>query len=149
VLKSVGRGMIGLALLGAAPFSTIAAARAADLTVVIDNLRNNKGVVTVSVYDSARTWLVDGKSLVDQYPKAHVGRVETTFHNLKPGPYAVVVMHDENMNDKMDYSLLGLPQKGYAFSQNVRPFLSAPSFARAAFTLLPQGGVIEIRMVYP
>jgi uncharacterized protein (DUF2141 family) len=124
-------------------------ASAADLIVDIDDIRNDDGVVVVSLYDSAKTWLVDGGSIADHYPQAHVGRVETVFRDLRPGTYAVVVMHDENHNNKMDYTFFGLPKKGYAFSRNVRPFLSGPSFSRAAITLTPQSGVIEIKMVYP
>ena len=57
--------------------------------------------------------------------------------------------HDQNGNGKFDRTLIGLPEEGYMFSNNVRPFLSAPSFASAGFTVPPEGRTISIVVQYP
>ena len=56
-----------------------------------------------------------------------------SFGGLAPGTYALVTFHDENSNGKFDRNWLGMPKEGFAFSNNVRPVFSPPSFKAAAF----------------
>jgi uncharacterized protein (DUF2141 family) len=127
----------------------IGAARAADLTVTVDRIRSAQGQITFSLYDNRDAWLKDNRSVVDTAVPARAGSVSVVFRNLKPGVYAVVTMHDDNGDGHMDFTFLGMPKKGYAFSNNVRPFLSAPHFLRAAFTIGTTDAAILIHMVYP
>ncbi len=43
------------------------------------------------------------------------------------------MLHDENMNGRIDYNWLGIPREGYGFSNDARGTLGAPSFEQAAF----------------
>ena len=79
---------------------------------------------------------------------AKTGSVTFKF-DLPPGTYAIDGFHDEIGNGKFKTSLIGLPEEGYLFSNNVRPGLSAPSFASASFTVPPQGTAISISVQYP
>ena len=124
-------------------------AAAADLTVTVDGIRNDHGRVYVTLFDSAATWLDAGHSLQDQSVEAHPGAISVTFHNVAPGRYAAVTFHDENGDTVMDYDIIGLPTEGYAFSNQARPFLSAPSFDRCAFEIGTRNAQISIRMIYP
>ena len=135
-----------LALLAAAAVPR--GACAAELTVTIDNVRNDKGVVRLSVYASPGEWPDKSAKAHDQVKPAKAGPVTFKF-NLPPGVYAVNAYHDENNNNKFDTTLLGLPLEGYGFSNDVRPTFKAPSFNSAAFELLPAGGVIHFSLVYP
>ena len=139
--------LIALALVLAAVWSP-AAATAADLFVTITNLRNDEGFVDVTLYDHAKGWLDDAYAVGNLTLKAHAGSVRARFSHLKPGRYAIVTTHDENGNGRMDF-VLGLPAEGYAFSNDIRPFFSAPSFDRAAFDVGAADREIAIKMVYP
>jgi uncharacterized protein (DUF2141 family) len=55
------------------------------------------------------------------------------FEDIPPGTYALVVIHDENMNGKLDTNLLGIPTEGYGFSNDAKALLGAPSFSPAGF----------------
>jgi uncharacterized protein (DUF2141 family) len=55
------------------------------------------------------------------------------FEDIPPGTYAIAVVHDENMNGKLDTNLLGIPTEGYAFSNDAKGLLGAPSFSAASF----------------
>jgi uncharacterized protein (DUF2141 family) len=55
------------------------------------------------------------------------------FEDIPPGTYAMAVVHDENMNGKLDTNWAGLPIEGYGFSHNAKAVLSAPSFSGASF----------------
>jgi hypothetical protein len=60
---------------------------------------------------------------------------------------SVVVYHDVNQNKICDKNFFGVPTEGYAFSNNVRPNLSVPSFEDCCFKF-QQDRSINIKMVY-
>jgi uncharacterized protein (DUF2141 family) len=124
------------------------AASAAPLTVTIDGIRNGKGDIRISVYTSPAEWPDHPSGAHDQVLPAKAGRVVFTF-DLPPGTYAVNGFHDEIGDGKFKTSLIGLPEEGYLFSNNVRPVLSAPSFKSASFKLPAEGASISISVQYP
>jgi len=134
--------LIALAMVAIRP------ATAADLTVHIDNIRNNLGRVFVSVFDRQETWLDAARTLADTSVIAQQGRVTVTFKNLPPGRYGVVTFHDEKNTGKFERNFLGMPLDGYAFSRNLHPFLSAPSFDDAAIALGQDDVETTIMMTY-
>jgi uncharacterized protein (DUF2141 family) len=71
-----------------------------------------------------------------------------SFGSLRPGTYAVAVLHDENENGKMDFNFLGMPLEGYGFSNDASALFGPPSFANAAFRLLPRSSALTISARY-
>jgi uncharacterized protein (DUF2141 family) len=59
-----------------------------------------------------------------------------------------VMFQDANSNGDLDLGPFG-PREGYGFSNNVRPFLSAPSLASALFAVGAGDTRISIRLRYP
>jgi len=55
------------------------------------------------------------------------------FEGIPSGTYALVVLHDENMNANIDANWLGVPKEGYGFSNDAKAALRAPSFSDASF----------------
>ncbi|HEX5514928.1 MAG TPA: DUF2141 domain-containing protein, partial [Gammaproteobacteria bacterium] len=45
----------------------------------------------------------------------------------------LAVIHDENMNGKLDTNWLGIPIEGYGFSSGAKASMGAPSFNAASF----------------
>jgi uncharacterized protein (DUF2141 family) len=37
------------------------------------------------------------------------------FSDIKPGNYAIAVIHDENRNGELDTNMFGIPKEGYGF----------------------------------
>jgi uncharacterized protein (DUF2141 family) len=56
------------------------------------------------------------------------------FSDIKPGKYAIAVIHDENCNGKLDTNMFGIPKEGYGFSSGAEVTMSAPSFSDAVFS---------------
>jgi uncharacterized protein (DUF2141 family) len=135
-------GLVALALGGRE-------AAAADLTVTVDQIQSAAGKVYVTLWGNAETWLDDQKSLQNIGLPAQVGKVTFTLHGVTPGRYAIATFHDENDNGEMDFNFIGYPEEGYAFSRDVRPFLSAPSFDSCAFDVGIDDAALTIHMVYP
>jgi len=147
LLRPASAARAALALLAALlAFASLPAA-AAELTVTVDNLRSAKGDVRLSAYASAAEWPDNSAAQNDKVAPAQKGGV--TFHfDLPPGTYAIACFHDENANGKFDQSFLGIPEEGYGFSNNLHPFLGAPSFAAASFALPAEGAALTIHMIY-
>jgi len=138
-----------LALLLIALVLGAARAQAADVTVVVDQIESADGKVYVTLWGSKETWLDDQKSLQNIGLPAVKGAVSFVLHNVAPGRYAIATFHDANDNGEMDFNFIGYPTEGYAFSRDVRPFLSAPSFESCAFDVGIDDVSLTIHMVYP
>ncbi|OYZ30574.1 MAG: hypothetical protein B7Y31_12650 [Novosphingobium sp. 16-62-11] len=65
------------------------------------------------------------------------------IRDVMPGRYAIVLLHDENSNKKMDKTLF-LPKEGFGFSRDAPVKMSAPKFEAAAFEVT--GAPVRIKM---
>ena len=118
-----------------------------DLQVSVSAIANNKGLVEFALYKNPAVFTEAGKTHRLARIDAQKGTVSYTFKDLEPGKYALVVYHDENHNKICDKNFFGIPTEAYAFSNNVRPKLSVPSFEDCAIKL-QQDRSIQIKMVY-
>ena len=103
------------------------------LQVTITNIKGHKGNIIIGIYDSEENFLK--KPLDGKMAKASSDSVTVVFENLKPGKYAVSVLHDANKNKDLDKNKLGIPKEGYGFSNNVMGAMGPPSFERAQIDL--------------
>ena len=96
-------------------------AQAAELTVTINDIRNNKGHLLVSIVDSEAGWNNQAKPVAAEkllVAEKIDGKSLKLKFVLPAGKYALQVMHDENDNGKMDINPLGIPIEGYGYSNN-------------------------------
>lgn len=108
------------------------------LEIEISHVRNHNGKVLISVcatpeeypYKPFRTYEVCKDSLC-------AGNLRKVITDLHPGTYAIALLDDENNSGQMDYNRLGIPVEGFAFANNVKPFLSRPDYDRCLITLKP------------
>jgi uncharacterized protein (DUF2141 family) len=99
------------------------------LTVQITNIKNDEGQIAVALYNSAKDFMktrYQGKTT-----KAAKGEVEIVFENIPSGSYSLSVMHDANVNEKLDSNLFGIPKEGFGFSNNAMGTFGPPSFEKA------------------
>lgn len=121
---------------------------AADLVVSVTGVRNNDGVIRIALYDNEHDFPHNNE--VGRVVPAVEGETRIDFSGVADGTYAIAAYHDENDNNRFDKLLFGLPAEGFGFSNDARPFLSAPPFASAAFTVAETGVTnISFQMVYP
>ena len=120
------------------------------LIIYVDGVRNTRGYVVGNLYGpDKRRFLADNGWLAVWREPAH--RRTTVLCTFLPGPgdYEVVAYHDANSNGVLDQGAFGIPREGYGFSNNVRPFLSAPSLASAQFRADEGDTILHIRLRYP
>lgn len=119
-----------------------------NLEVKIDNVKNDNGNIIAGIHARDNHFpknASDGKIV-----KASKDGVVVIFENIKPGAYAISVVHDENENRDLDQNKLGIPKEGFGFSNNARGTMGPPSFKEARFEI-PSGSkdtVITIEMKY-
>jgi uncharacterized protein (DUF2141 family) len=127
-----------------------ASPRTCTLIVKVVGLRNTKGKVDVLLFRSSAGFPDDpSKAVVDDEqidPKTLTAQV--VFQHVAPGPAAVTVLHDENLNDKLDKNLVGIPREGYGASNNPKKRLREPTFAEAQFSVSRPSETIEVRLIY-
>jgi uncharacterized protein (DUF2141 family) len=118
----------------------------APVTIVITNLPSATAAVKLNLYNSADTFLHSGQATLQQtvLPGGqHQAQVRVV---LSAGEWAVALLQDTNHNGEVDRNLLGIPNEPYAFSNNVRPRLSAPTFEDCKFRVVTgQAQTITIR----
>ncbi len=112
--------------------------------VCFTNIKKVGGKLEVGLYNNPRTFPVDDQEYKDVQVPVNSDSICYTF-SLPAGQYAIAVYHDVNNNDKIDRNLIGRPTEQYGFSNNARPFLSAPKFKEAAFWV-KQDTVVVIRL---
>lgn len=77
------------------------------------------------------------------------GSVTLTFEDVKPGRYAIALLHDENGNGKADRAALMIPTEGFGFSRDAKVRFGPPRFGEAAFDVAPGANQkLTIRMRY-
>ena len=118
-----------------------------DLTVIVNGLENNDGVLQFGLYDDADKFPIVGETLKMVRVKTSGNSHKYTFSGLTKGAYAVAIYQDENNNDNCDKNFFGIPVEPYAFSNDIRPKLSVPSFRDCSFQL-NQSKTVSIRLVY-
>lgn len=118
-----------------------------DLQVSVSAVASAKGWIEFALYRNPDTFAKVGTTYRLSRTDAQKGLVTYTFKDLEAGKYAVVVYHDVNQNKICDKNFFGVPTEGYAFSNNVRPNLSVPSFEDCSFKFQHDRN-ISIKMVY-
>ncbi len=110
--------------------TTLQAQDGVTVNVTIENVLNDNGSVLASLH-SGETFL-KGAGVIDLTEQAKKGVVTFTFENVKPGTYAVMVLHDENDNQRMDFETNGMPKESYGMTGNSM-VMGPPTFADAKF----------------
>ena len=108
------------------------------VVVVIRGLRNDQGQIVGGLYASSDVWLQENRAAANCRATIHHGEARCAFDLPASVHVAFAGMHDENGNQRMDRDVVGIPQEGYMFSNDVRGDFGPPSFAAASFEPLPE-----------
>jgi len=121
---------------------TAKAQESVTVTVTIENVLNDNGLIMASLH-SDETFM-KGAGIIDLADEAKKGEVTLTFENVKPGTYAIMVLHDENENNRMDFEANGMPKESYGMSGNAM-VMGPPTFNDAKFDVTTEDLEFKIR----
>jgi uncharacterized protein (DUF2141 family) len=93
-----------------------------DITVTVENISNSRGHVVIALHSADTFMKTDGLQKAEL--KVKDGKVVATFKNVVPGNYALLALHDENDNKRMDFEPNGMPMESFGLSNN--PMLMGP-----------------------
>jgi uncharacterized protein (DUF2141 family) len=118
--------------------------------VSILKIRNSTGTVACALFESPDGFPIEFLRYATNIMviKIRDAQARCDFLDIPPGTYALGVVHDENMNGKLDTKWLGIPKEGYGFSNDAKAFLSAPSFSAASFPYGGQDMELTIKLHY-
>lgn len=144
--------LLGLLLLSAASASAVAqdvtVETANELVVKVSNIQNTDGRIGCTLFSKedgfpSKTEKADKRVWVQHKSD----KATCKFLNVKPGEYAVAVMHDEDKNGKLNTSLVGRPQEGWGVSKNVPPRrFGPPEYEDAKFKYTGGQMTLDIKL---
>lgn len=144
-LKSLAAAMLCAipAAAGSAP-----AAPPSALQVQLTGLRSAKGMVHLCLTSSATRFLKckdDGAAIARTLPAGKADHFD--LGPVRPGTYALLIVHDENRNGKLDM-MMGIPREGFGFSNNPAMKPRPPRWEEIRFTVPAKATVQQVRVRY-
>lgn len=118
------------------------------INVRVSGFKSEKGQLYACLYNKADGFPSSSNSAF-QCLKSKIIKDGTiiSFKDIPEGNYAVAVIHDENLNQKLDENFMGIPKEGYGASNNKLPKMSAPKFEASKF-LVDGNKNISINLKY-
>ena len=149
--QASSRGLIMLLpLLGNILF--LASARAdlnSNLTINVDGLKNQSGKICASLFSESKGFPGDSeKALQSECIEVKETPQKLIFKNLKPGTYAVALIHDANGDGSLNSNSFGIPTEGFGFSNNPLVLTGPPKFKDSAVFLAGPNTDIQIQLQY-
>lgn len=141
---------IAALMFGTLPALVFAQVPCPGIHVKILDIRNSAGAVACALFESSEgfptEYLHSATNIM--FIKVRDKQARCDFEDIPPGTYALAVVHDENMNGKLDTKWLGIPTEGYGFSNNAKALLGSPSFSAASFPYDGQNLEMTITLNY-
>jgi uncharacterized protein (DUF2141 family) len=138
--------LIAAATIGAAPAPALRTG--ADMQVQLSGLRSSKGMVHLCLTASPARFLEcknDPAAVLRSVPAATAARLD--LGAVRSGTYALLVVHDENRNGRLDM-MLGIPREGFGFSNNPAMKPRAPKWEEIRFNVPATASVQQVRIRY-
>jgi len=132
------------------PTVVFAQAACPGIHVQVLNIRNSTGTVDCALFESPEGFPTEVLRSATNVMVIKVRQTQARcdFEDIPPGRYALAVIHDENMNGKLDTNALGIPTEGYGFSNDVKGLFGAPAFSAASFAYDGRTLDLTIRLQY-
>jgi uncharacterized protein (DUF2141 family) len=119
------------------------------LTVQVTGVRSAKGEMAITVYpDDASQFLAPHRKLARVRAPTQAPVTTACFWLPAPGYYALAIYHDENGNDRFDRSIVGMPEEGFAFSNDPPTPSALPPFKAVRFKVGDGETKIHVKLKY-
>ncbi|MCA1918021.1 MAG: DUF2141 domain-containing protein [Flavobacterium piscis] len=120
-----------------------------NVVIEISGIRTNKGKIRVAVFKSHNDFIKEKPYYECFFEKNYIKKNKNTIKiDLKPGTYGIAVLDDENDNGKMDFTLVGIPQEGFGFSNYYSTGLRRPHFDDFKFVVGHGEIRVEVKLRY-
>ena len=118
--------------------------------VEIAGLRNDRGQVYCQLFQSAEGFPSNTEGNAASTASTITNRrAECDFENQDPGPYAILVFHDENSAHQLELNPNGTPREGVGMSNNPTVVSGLPGYDAAMFPYRTGTLNLTINVKYP
>ena len=141
-LSRLAEGLVVVAL-------TLAASStyAANLVVIVPEVRPGPGSIRVALYQRADSFRHEGQAFHVLSVPATQKSTSVTFTGVPAGRYAIVAYQDTNDNKRLDLRFGMFPREPWGLSNDPK-VMGPPSFEAAAFDVTEPLSRIEVRLHY-
>jgi uncharacterized protein (DUF2141 family) len=120
-----------------------------SLIIQVTGFRNTKGLLGAELFTSSVGWPEDvSKSFRHEHFPIEGDHATARFDHVPAGKYGVVVLHDENENQKLDRNVLMVPKEGFGFANNPHVLLTAPPIEKATIPVTCPSTTTVIHLIY-
>ncbi|MEM8607678.1 MAG: DUF2141 domain-containing protein [Myxococcota bacterium] len=118
------------------------------LKVEVENIENDKGNIGCSLWTKEDGFPSDTEKALERVTlKPKDKKATCVFKNVKPGTYAVSVMHDVDADGELDSNFVGRPQEPWAVSNNVpAERFGPPKFEATQFKYSGKASTIKVKL---
>ena len=125
-------------------FSTV---KGQYLIINIPDIKENGGNIELGLYNNPESWLSETEQYRILYRDVDSEIEIIVIDSLPPGWYAISLMHDLNGNGEMERNFIRYPKEPFAFSNNIKPLLSAPGFDDCKFYFSGETKEMKIKLL--
>jgi uncharacterized protein (DUF2141 family) len=122
-------------------------AETGTLLVMVRGFKNTEGLLRVALCNDP-TDFPDKAPFMGKITPISANEELIEFENVPFGDYAVAVIHDINMDGKLDKNTFGIPTEGYGFSNDAMGKYGPPTFHEASFVFAGRGEEKIINLEY-
>jgi uncharacterized protein (DUF2141 family) len=148
-MKTVQMPLLILAALGlSAGARAEEAAAPGILKVQVTNVQRDEGQIGCSLYSKEDGFPNDpDKADERMFVEPKAGKATCTFRGVKPGTYAVSVMHDADKNGELKTNLVGRPKEWWGVSNDVpAERFGPPKYDKATFEYAGTAKTVEVKL---
>ena len=117
------------------------------LRVIISNLKSPDAPVELSIYGLDNKFPAKDGQKKKLRLKPRNGKAMAEISDLAYGDFAVALYQDVDSDGEINKNSFGIPTEPYAFSNNFRPIVKAPSFEDCKFAYSAEANTVNINLL--
>ena len=99
------------------------------------------------MYAPANKFLDENDQLKEYRIKPKNGKFSAKITNQNYGEFGMAIYQDVDGDGKITKNLIGIPKEPYAFSNNYKPTIKAPSFNDCKFTYSAKSNTVNMKLI--
>lgn len=119
-----------------------------SIIVSVEGFENDEGICRLLLFENENGFPNSREEAKVMLSQNILERKAEFIFKIRPGKYAISVLHDENMNGEMDNNWLGIPKEGFGASNNPKIGFGPPDFEEALATFDKKNMRIKIKLNY-
>ncbi|MEP6676624.1 MAG: DUF2141 domain-containing protein [Ferruginibacter sp.] len=119
-----------------------------SLSIHISNIKSASSPVRIALYTNSEKFpSANDYFLAKIFIPGKTGDAVFKIDGIMPGDYALAVFQDLDNNSKLNTNFFGYPKEPFCFSNNIKPFFSAPGFKECRIAVSKTQSDIFLKLI--